>query len=96
MVRTIGKQTVLPGILTLLLSAAEAQTQTKTAPKAEIKVTSGMYGYDEDLHTAVGGAFAYYPFSQANVSWRVFTFFPGTRSPSTGSSVCDAARRKAE
>jgi hypothetical protein len=38
--------------------AANAQVRS---PKAEIKLTFGMYGYDEDAVGAIGGAFAYYP-----------------------------------
>src|SRR5689334_1296957 len=67
--------------LLMLSSFAEAQMQTKGAPKAEVKVTLGMYGYDEDPHTAVGGAFAYYPFSQANVELEGLYLLPKDSEP---------------
>jgi len=59
----------------------QAQTQTNRAPRAEVKVTVGMYGYDEDQHPAVGGAFAYYPFSQANVELEGLYILPSESAP---------------
>jgi hypothetical protein len=53
--------------LVIFSSLAEAQTQPTGAPKAEVKATVGVFGYDEDLHPAIGGAFAYYPVSRINV-----------------------------
>src|SRR6185503_15452266 len=58
---------VYPALLAMLVLSPLAEAQTRGAPKAEVKVTAGLYGNDEDLHGAVGGAFAYYPKPRANV-----------------------------
>jgi hypothetical protein len=43
--------------------SANAQTWS---PRAEVKLTYGLYGYDEDAFNALGGAFAYYPSPQTS------------------------------
>jgi hypothetical protein len=40
--------------------AVSAYAQIKS-PRAEVKFSFGIYGYDEDAVNAIGGAFAYYP-----------------------------------
>jgi hypothetical protein len=43
-----------------LCCSVPASAQLRS-PRAEVKITYGFYGYDEDLSNAIGGAFAYYP-----------------------------------
>jgi hypothetical protein len=58
----------LIGLACLLLWCCRSlpSNAQERSPRAEVKLTYGLYGYDEDALNAIGGAFAYYPTPRTN------------------------------
>ena len=64
--KSIKAELIGLGCLFLWLCGSLPANAQERSPRAEVKITYGAYGYDEDLVSAIGGAFAYYPTPRTN------------------------------